>query len=217
MEKKNFHCPLCKNKKTTPFAKGENRYYYHCPYCDLVFVPSCYFVSHEEEKAKYDHHQNSLDNTGYVNFLNRLLIPLQEYLPKDARGLDFGCGPGPTLHLLMEKAGYSMKLYDYFYAPDQTVFAQKYDFITSTEVIEHLHHPLEELEKLWACLKENGVLGLMTAFRVEDFANWYYKRDLTHIAFYTPKTLQWIADYFDAELIIPQSGVAILRKKAGHI
>ena len=212
MRKKDLHCTLCNNEKTTYFGQGENRQYYHCPICDLVFVPAKYFVSYTEEKAKYDHHQNCIDNTGYVNFLNRLLIPLQKHLPPNANGLDFGCGPGPTLHLLMEKAGYSMKLYDYFYASDQTVFTQKYDFITSTEVLEHLHHPLEELKKLWACLKKNGVLGLMTAFRIEDFSNWYYKRDLTHIAFYTPKTLQWIANYFDAELIIPQNGVAILQK-----
>jgi hypothetical protein len=26
----------------------------------------------------------------------------------------------------------------------------------------------------------------------EDFKNWYYKNDFTHVIFYTPKTLQWI-------------------------
>ena len=216
MEKRYFHCPLCSNGETSLFAKGENRFYYHCPKCDLVFVPSRYFVSHEAEKAKYDHHQNSLENEGYVTFLNRLLIPLQTYLPPHARGLDFGSGPGPTLHLVMKEAGYPMDIYDYFYAPNKEVFSRRYDFITSTEVIEHLHHPLHELQKLWCILEDEGVLGLMTAFRVENFSGWYYKRDLTHVAFYTPKTFQWIADYLDAELIIPQSGVVILRKKATH-
>ena len=212
MEKSNFNCPLCQNPQTSFFSEGENRIYHHCPECDLVFVPSSYFVSEQEEQAKYDNHQNSIANEGYVNFLNRLLVPLQDYLPEGARGLDFGCGPGPTLHLLMEQQGYQMEIYDYFYARNPEVFTKKYDFITSTEVIEHLHHPLEELERLWDCLHEEGLLGLMTAFRVDAFSQWYYKRDLTHIHFFTPETFAWIADYLNAKLIIPQSGVVILKK-----
>ena len=106
-----------------------------------------------------------------------------------------------------------MDIYDYFYAPDETVFQKRYDFITSTEVIEHLHDPMRELERLWQCLSEGGVLGLMTAFRTEDFANWYYKRDLTHIRFFTPATFAWISEQLDATLEIPQSGVVLLHKK----
>ncbi len=212
MKKEQYNCPLCNHPETLFFTEGENRRYFHCLQCDLVFVPSCYFVSENEEKAKYDNHQNSPDNEGYVQFLNRLLIPMQKMLPENASGLDFGSGPGPTLHLLMEKRGYKMDIYDYFYAPDKERFNDKYDFITATEVIEHLHHPLTELKRLWNCLRKDGLLGIMTAFRIEAFADWYYKRDLTHIAFYTPQTFQWIADYFDAEMFIPQSGVVILKK-----
>ena len=37
-----------------------------------------------------------------------------------ARGLDFGCGPGPALTLLMEEAGFAkMNLYDPFYFADE--------------------------------------------------------------------------------------------------
>ena len=107
-----------------------------------------------------------------------------------------------------------MEIYDVFYHDKKEVFEKQYDFITSTEVIEHLHNPSEELEKLWGCLKKGAVLGLMTAFRVEDFSTWYYKRDLTHIIFFTPRTFEWIASYLKAELIVPESGVVILRKGA---
>ncbi|HHD84192.1 MAG TPA: class I SAM-dependent methyltransferase, partial [Campylobacteraceae bacterium] len=118
-----------------------------------------------------------------------------------------------TLNILMEKCGFSMDIYDCFYAPDETVFKKRYDFITSTEVIEHLHDPMGELTRLWTLLKPDGVLGIMTAFRVEDFADWYYKRDLTHIRFFTPKTFEWIAKKLGAQLEIPQSGVILLHKK----
>jgi len=212
MEDVKAACPLCNTPQTTFFHHSEERDYRLCPVCDLVFVPETFFLSPEAEKAKYDHHQNTLQNSGYVNFLNRLRTPLEKSLKPGAEGLDFGSGPGPTLHLLMEERGYRMEIYDHFYAHYPQRLEREYDFITSTEVIEHLHRPREVIEQLWSILKPGGVLGIMTAFRVEDFSQWYYKRDLTHICFYTPETFRWIAKHLGATLSLPQSGVAILHK-----
>jgi len=208
-------CPLCKNRDTSLFAKGENRVYLHCKNCDLVYVPKEYFVSTEDEKANYDKHQNSPQNKGYVEFLNKLLIPLRENLSQDAKGLDFGSGPGPTLSVIMQELGYEMEIYDYFYHDDKKVFEKSYDFITTTEVIEHLHNPLDEIKKLWNCLELGGSLGIMTAFRpdLDIFKSWYYKRDLTHVRFFTKKTFEWLKDELSAELFIPQSDVVILKKE----
>ena len=207
-----FLCPLCHSLKTKEFSHSENRYYHLCQNCDIVFVPEAFFVTNDEEKAKYDNHQNNPKNEGYCTFLDKLLVPLEAYLKEGDKGLDFGSGPGPTLCVLMAKRGYDMDIYDIFYHDKKEVFENEYDFITSTEVIEHLHKPLEEIEKLWGCVKEGGVLGLMSAFRVDDFQSWYYKRDLTHIRFFTPHTFAWLAKRLGATLIIPESGVVILRK-----
>ena len=87
------------------------------------------------KKQRYDDHENSIDDEGYCSFLNHLLTPLAERLPKGAKGLDFGSGPGPTLSLLMAKHGFQMRCYDKYYAPEATLLNQSYDFITSTEVI----------------------------------------------------------------------------------
>ena len=207
-------CPLCASENTQLFYEGENREYHHCNVCDLVFVPSSFLVSSKEEKAKYDHHQNSPEDEGYCQFLDRLLLPLTKHLKEGDNGLDFGSGPGPTLSVLMQKRGYEMALYDIFYHDSPEVFEQTYDFITTTEVIEHLHHPLQEIQRLWSCLKVGGVLGIMTAFRVEDFSTWYYKRDLTHVRFFTPESFTWLAQTLGASLEIPQSGVVILKKES---
>lgn len=205
-------CPLCGSQRHTHFCEGENRLYRHCKVCDLVFVPKQYFVSTSEEKSKYDHHQNSPDNVGYCRFLDKLLLPLEIHLKSGDTGLDFGSGPGPTLSILMQRRGYVMDIYDIFYHDTPEVFDKEFDFITSTEVIEHLHNPLEEIKRLWSCVREGGVLGLMSAFRVDDFASWYYKRDLTHIIFFTESTFVWLAKQLDARLIVPESGVVILKK-----
>ncbi len=209
-------CPLCDEERTTPYHQSEHRDYLHCPQCDLVFVPRRFFVSEEAERAKYDHHNNSIENSGYCRFLERLLVPLRARLPEGAYGLDFGSGPGPTLSRLMERAGYTMTLYDPFYAPDRAALRRRYDFITATEVIEHLHHPKEELKKLWGILRPGGTLGIMTSFRPGDeaFGAWYYKRDLTHVRFFSEKSFRWIAAFLGAELTLPERDVVLLHKSA---
>jgi 2-polyprenyl-3-methyl-5-hydroxy-6-metoxy-1,4-benzoquinol methylase len=115
----------------------------------------------------------------------------------------------------MSELGFQMEIYDYFYHNNPKVFEDKYDFITTTEVIEHLHNPKDEIVKLWNCLKDGGILGIMTAFRVsdEEFGDWYYKRDLTHVRFFTEASFRWLAKELDAELVIPRSGVVILKKR----
>ena len=206
-------CALCSSDDTRLFHESENREYHHCQVCDVVFVPSSFFVSTVDEKAKYDNHKNTPEDKGYCTFLDKLLIPLQKHLKEGDEGLDFGSGPGPTVSIMMNARGYKMDIYDIFYHDKPAVFEKQYDFITSTEVIEHLHNPLQEIEKLWGCLKEGSVLGLMTAFRVEDFSTWYYKRDLTHIIFFTPRTFEWLAKKLGARVTIPESGVVILKKE----
>ena len=84
-----------------------------------------------------------------------------------------------------------MKLYDLFYAPDTQFLQRQYDFIAASEVVEHLHHPRRELERLWSCLKPNGVLGIMTKRVIDQaaFSHWYYKSDLTHVCFFRLRRL----------------------------
>jgi cyclopropane fatty-acyl-phospholipid synthase-like methyltransferase len=208
-----MNCPLCKSSDLRFFYKGEGREYHHCKICDLVSVADSFLVTSKEEKAKYDNHKNTPLDLGYCNFLDRLLIPLKKELKPSDKGLDFGSGPGPTLSKLMKDRGFDMDIYDIFYHDDRSVFENSYDFITSTEVFEHLKEPLFEIERLWSCLKSGGVLGVMTAFRVEDFDNWYYKRDLTHIRFFTKKSFEWLAHHLGAKMILCDGGVVILKKE----
>ncbi|WP_143711219.1 methyltransferase domain-containing protein [Shewanella piezotolerans] len=54
------------------------------------------------------------------------------------------------------------------------------------------------LRKLDSLLKPGATLVVMTK-RVIDkaaFTQWHYKRDLTHICFYSIETFKWIADNY---------------------
>lgn len=209
-------CPLCAFESEAYFEDAK-RPYLQCRRCGLVFVPSLYWLSPEDEKARYDLHENDPADSRYRAFLSRLFLPLEERLKAGSRGLDFGCGPGPTLSLMLEEAGHTVALFDPFYASDPTVWDHTYDFITASEVVEHLHQPGRELERLWTHLRPGGWLALLTqtVLDVEAFSKWRYKEDRTHVAFFSEGTFRFLAETWGAELVCPTRDVAFLRKTKG--
>lgn len=207
-------CPLCGTPGAVPFARDTRREFLRCTVCGLVFVPTRYFLSADEEKKRYDLHRNSPEDEGYVRFLDRLVASLRERVSAGKKGLDFGCGPSAVLSGLFERAGYPMTKFDRFYAPDTDVFERQYDFIAACEVLEHLQQPARELDRIWSCLRPGGWLGVMTQELVpaEEFPAWSYKNDLTHVCFYSAKTFSWLAKRWKAETVAPERDVVLIRK-----
>lgn len=207
-------CPLCAAGGTALFHRDRRRQYRSCSTCCLVFVPPRYFLSFDAEKACYDQHQNNPDDPHYRRFLARLAEPMMGKLPPAARGLDFGSGPGPTLSLMFAEAGFPTVIYDPYYAPQPSVWTSDYDFVTATEVVEHLHRPRLELQRLWNVLKPGGWLGIMTkrVWNRPAFAAWHYKNDPTHVVFFSERTFVWLAQQWSAELEFVGADVVLLRK-----
>ena len=207
-------CPLCNSNLTESFYRDSYRQYLKCSICDFVFVPKIYHLSEKDERVRYDTHNNDPEDDRYRNFLSQLLNPLQERIPKSACGLDFGSGPGPTVSLMLEERGYSVDLYDKFYDRNDAVFDKQYDFITASEVVEHLRQPLTELSRLMGLLKSNGVFAIMTEILTSqiDFNQWYYKKDPSHIGFFSEKALSYLAEKWQAELYVISERVVIFKK-----
>lgn len=208
-------CPLCQSENITSFYEDKQRIYLCCLHCKLVFVPRQFWLSSEKEKARYDLHKNEAQDQDYRQFLSRLSAPLLEKLTPNQKGLDFGCGPGPTLSLLLEEQGQHVDLFDPYYYNDPTVFDKKYNFICATEVMEHLSNPNKEFTSLFTMLHQGGWLGIMTKLLVNDqtFGEWYYIRDMTHICFYSRSTFEYLALHFNAEPEFIGEDVILLNKK----
>ena len=207
-------CPLCGARQSALFHRDKRRDYLHCPCCALVFVAPQYYLTREAERLEYDKHQNIAGDPGYRHFLSRVLVPLLPRLCVGDRGLDFGSGPGPELAQMLREAGMEMQLYDVFYAPDDAVFNEQYDFICATEVVEHLHQPGLELERLWRLLGTGGYLAVMTKLVIgaQEFASWHYKNDPTHVCFFSRETWQWWARENNARLEFSGADVCLLTK-----
>ncbi len=206
-------CPLCGAGEASAFAEGEGRAYLHCPACRLIFVPEKYWPSPEEERARYDRHQNAPDDPGYVSFLEKIAAPLARRLPPGARGLDFGSGPAPVLCGLLAERGFETRPYDPFYFPEPP--GPPYDFIVSTETFEHFRRPREEVGRLRGLLKKGGLLGVMTWLWTEEnfVENWHYRRDFTHLCFYRRETFEWIAEAMGFEILWSDGERALILRR----
>jgi 2-polyprenyl-3-methyl-5-hydroxy-6-metoxy-1,4-benzoquinol methylase len=176
-------------------------------------VDSKEHLSPELEKKRYEFHQNSPSDMAYQNFLNQLIEPLLKFINIESVGLDYGCGPGPTISQIMKGQGIKVSDYDPFFFDNTDLLKSKYDFITSTEVFEHFREPKKEIEKLLSMLKPEGVLAIMTSTydKVSSLSNWYYLKDPTHISFYHHETMKWIEANCDLDLIFYSKNIFIFK------
>jgi SAM-dependent methyltransferase len=155
------------------------------------------------QKERYLLHQNDPDHSGYVAMLRQFLgdrvVPNAR---KGCRALDLGCGPGPVLAGLLKEAGHPVEVFDPIFFPEEP--QGTFGLITCTEVLEHLGDPVAVLRPWVGRLEPGGVLAGMTLFHPDDpakFAEWFYPRDFTHVSFYTPRTLETLAEVLRLSLV----------------
>ncbi len=177
-------------------AWGGERFLF-CEECDVVFVSSSQVVSRDREKKRYETHNNSLQDTGYRDFLMKTVREISHRFPAGARVLDFGSGPEPALSELLSDAGYHVVSFDPYFSPEPPVGV--FDLVLTHEVFEHFREPRAEIEKILSFLKQDGLFLIRSELRPPDFEKWWYARDFTHILFASEKTLFWIAQNFKLE------------------
>lgn len=206
-------CGLCQGQNLKVRVAPPERKYFECTDCGLIALDPQLRLPPNEERARYELHTNSFDECGYKDFLNRLVAPLTKMLTPGMVGLDYGCGPGPTISYLMNESGFKVENFDPFFFPREFSDDDKFDFITCTEVIEHFFEPRIEFERIASLLKPGGFLGIMTGVFDEsiDFNSWWYRKDPTHVSIYQSKTFSWIASNFGWQMSTPNKNVRIFK------
>ena len=210
-------CRVCRDGRPRPFCAIRGLAYWRCDTCGATLLDAAHLPDPEAERARYALHVNDPDDAGYRRFLSQLAEPLLARLPPAQRGLDYGCGNGPALAMMLRDAGHAVRLYDPFFYPDPAALEGLYDFVTCTEVVEHFHRPAEEFARLDRLTRPGGWLAFMTCFQTDDgrFANWSYRRDDTHVVFYREETFRYLAGQYGWRCEIPAPNVALMRKPEG--
>ncbi len=187
------NCPLC-NSSGDVFYSFKKRLHYQCNNCSGIYVDESLRLNSEEEKSRYEKHNNDVENKGYQKFVSPITTAtFRDFTQKD-KGLDFGAGTGPVISKILKDNGYSIVQYDPFFHNHPEMLESKYDYIACCEVIEHFLDPKKEFLLLNNMLQLGGLLYCMTDVYEEsiDFHKWYYKNDDTHVFIYHKNTIEWI-------------------------
>lgn len=212
-------CPLCLSKShTLESVQGpDKREYRRCSNCKLIYTATKHQLSKAQEKKRYELHKNGIENAGYVKFLNKAIEPALPYFNNGMKGLDFGCGPVPTLSKILEKIGFTCDEYDPIFFPE--VLKEPYDFIFATECFEHFFLPAKELQQIKQLLTSDGYLIIMTE-RYNDipqFKSWYYAKDPTHVSFFHKQSFDFICKKYGFKLLFSDSKSVVILQKGNDV
>jgi len=195
-------CPICSQPCRSFTDKKLHAHYYHCSTCHFIFKSPDHYQDYDEQKERYDLHQNEEKSEGYQAYFKRFMDFILPLAGTPQHVLDFGCGTTSLLAKMMTEEGVECDFYDPIYHPKTTYQDKNYDLIVSVEVFEHLHHPKEVFEHLLSRLNRGGYIAIQTQFHnnaIESFLNWYYRLDPTHIVFFRPETFRYLADLYGCE------------------
>ena len=188
-------CHLCASHDCSLVCEKSGRHFYLCTDCRLVFVPKKEFLTFDDERKRYDLHQNDDSSESYRKYLKKIADEVTNIPTAEAAILDFGAGRDHVLTRILRERGYDCQAYDPLYELGSDSLEKDFDLIVLCEVIEHLRNLPAEIELLKKLLSPEGYLYVRTQLYppLDQFSKWWYINDLTHIHFFTETTLQFLA------------------------
>ena len=201
-----LNCKVCGTSCAPIVYKKIKSRYHRCPKCEFIFKDESCYLTEAQELSIYQEHNNSIDDSAYQTYFKEFIEKcISGFVSGSIEALDFGSGPEPVLaSMLKHQYGYRVDVYDKFFSPEKIYEGKLYDLITATEVVEHLEEPIEYFKLFHAFLKPGGFLAVMTQFHPNDtgrFENWHYRRDESHVSFFTPKTIADIAEQVGFDIV----------------
>lgn len=198
-----MRCKIC-GSETALFdsARILNKYnieYFECPHCGFIQTEDPYWLDEAYSSAITSSDIGLIQRNIIVS--RKLDFFIRLHLHRARTFLDYGGGYGMLVRMMRDK-GYDFEWYDEhcenLFAQTHEKNKQKYDVITSFEMLEHLINPVETLNKLFSM---GDTLIFSTSLvpeskpKVQDW--WYYGVEHgQHISFYTKKSMELIANQF---------------------
>ena len=191
-----INCRICESPSSEFYRDPRTlKTYHHCEECDLRFLNPVHYLSRGEEEARYRLHNNCVEDERYQKF-NQPVIDLIRKRAAPLDILDFGCSDGPVIPHMLKGSGYNIEVYDPYFRPEESVLERVYDIVTVIEVAEHIYYPQKEFTRIKKMLNPGGQMIVMTELFKEsmNFGDWYYRKDPTHVCFFSERTMNWLKD-----------------------
>ena len=227
-------CLISGKQDLSPLKGYENNYLVKSKSSGFVF---CSRIPTEQEILDYYNNYPvgyNADSEITRTRINELLDGFEEYR-KTNKMLDVGCGPGLFL-IEAKKRGW--EVYGTEFTDKQISYLNEkgirtsqgklkkdsfdkgsFDIIISSEVIEHINNPIEEMKMFHSFLRKGG-LTYITTPNFNSIERYLLKGDYNiitypeHLCYYTPKTIDLLLSSFGfKKLKIKTTGVSVARIK----
>jgi hypothetical protein len=219
-----MRCKICDTpQRFFQKAKVLGKYevaYFQCPHCGFVQTEDPYWLDEAYSSAITE------SDLGLVrrNLANAQIAAsvIMTLFDSGARFLDYGGGYGLLVRLMRDR-GFDFYYFDRFSTP---LFAGvfeadldsecHYELVTAFEVWEHLVDPLEEIRHM---LQFSRSILFTTALLPQSNPRpqewWYYGLEHgQHVALYSRRALQSVAERFDLNLLSDGRSLHLLTPKA---
>lgn len=217
-------CKICTNSTAKVFETTVlNKYtvsYFECTACGFMQTEQPYWLNEAYSSAISNIDIGLLSRNMYIQPI--LLNIINSFFDNSGSFVDYGGGYG-VLVRMMRDAGYD------FYRQDiycDNMFAdgfdvqdkpenQRYDLVTAFEVFEHLENPLAEIEKMLTYADSIFFSTELVPLAQANPSNWWYFVPETgqHIAFYSYKSLELIAQKYKLNLYSNRRNLHLLTPK----
>lgn len=238
MKSSNYHtkCLISGSTVLTNLKGYENNYLVKCKSCGFVF---CSRIPTDNEILTHYHNYPigyGTDSKITIKRINELLDEFEKFR-KINKLLDVGCGPGLFL-IEAKKRGwevfgteYTDKQLEYLKKKgitalkgklnDKSFENENFDVIISSEVLEHINNPIEEIKNFHRLLRKGGLLYITTP-NFNAIERFLLKGDYNiieypeHLCYYTPKTINFLlSNNGFKKLKITTTGISIAQIRKG--
>jgi Methyltransferase domain len=176
--------------------------YGQCPRCDLIQTEAPYWLDEAYSNAISQLDTGAMHRTQETSRLTALLARV---IGLDGTCLDYGGGHGVFVRM-MRDLGYDFRWLDKY---AENLFAigfegtvnQRYSLVTAFEVLEHFADVREDLDALFGPRHDFVLVGTVLHAGHQD-GWWYYLPESgQHVAFYSRRTLDWVGQHYDYDVI----------------
>jgi hypothetical protein len=201
-------CKIC-HHLTSPLFKTKvlSKYdvqYYKCPFCDFIQTEKPFWLEEAYSRAITELDIGLVNRN--INFSDTIANIISHHFRQNRTFLDYAGGYGLFVRIMRDK-GYKFFRQDKYC---ENIFAKfhditdldnfdKFEVVTALEFFEHLEDPLSEIKKMLS-LTDNIIFSteLQPEQNIKNEKDWWYFVPETgqHIAFYSSKTLVYIAKIF---------------------
>ena len=190
----NINIPSCKIYKDNDMFEAGELTRYQCPNCDVIFGDLRFLNMTIDEISKdYEDVYSYYDESDTSKYILDILNTIN--LGKQKTYLDYACGKTYKTLNLLNSNGYNTYGFDSYVEMDHPKFLSKinndmkYDVIYSSNFIEHVINPVDDLNKLINLLDTNGKLVMISPC-------WEYCYSFTHYHtfFLIGKSVKYLCD-----------------------